>query len=150
MTERPEHIDDLNPVERELADAAIAVRGRAYAPYSKFHVGAALRTTDGTIHVGCNVENGSFGATICAERNAAAAAIAAGAVAEFAAIAITATSDEVCPPCGMCRQVLSEFNPRLPILLVSETGEVARAQLDELLPQRFRSELFTHHRGEKE
>lgn len=126
----------LSSDERLLVDAAIAVRDRAYAPYSRFHVGAAIRGRDGHIYVGCNVENASYGATICAERNAIAAAVAAGEQAPVM-IAITATSHEPCPPCGMCRQVLSEFGPELPILLVSDEGNVQRQNLAQLLPLQF-------------
>jgi len=97
----------ITPAQRnKLIAAARAARQRAYAPYSKFHVGAAVLDERGRIHVGCNVENGSFGLTVCAERNAVAAAIAAGA-ARVRAVAVFA--DEAASPCGACRQVLAEF-----------------------------------------
>jgi cytidine deaminase len=136
-----EHKDSLPPHERELVEAAIEVRGRAYAPYSRFYVGAAVRGQDGRIYVGCNVENASYGATICAERNAIAAAVSAGELRPVL-IAVTATSHEPCPPCGMCRQVLSEFGEDLPILLVSDEGEVLRQRLSALLPLQFHPRML--------
>lgn len=117
-----------------LTAAAGAVRERAYAPYSHFRVGAALLAGDGTIYVGCNVENASYGLTICAERNAVAHAVAAGAR-SFVAIAI-ATENGV-PPCGACRQVLAEFNPQLTVILLDGAGNQRIYSLAELLPVAF-------------
>ena len=91
-----------------LIDAAIAARLRAYAPYSNFQVGAAVLAADGRIFTGCNVENLSYGLTICAERNAIFAAVAAG-VREFSAMAIVADTRQPISPCGACRQVMAEF-----------------------------------------
>ena len=91
-----------------LIDAAIAARLRAYAPYSNFQVGAAVLAADGRIFTGCNVENLSYGLTICAERNAIFAAVAAG-IREFSAIAIVADTRQPISPCGACRQVMAEF-----------------------------------------
>lgn len=118
----------------ELAAAAVAVRERAYAPYSHFRVGAALRAGDGTIYVGCNVENASYGLTICAERNAVAHAVAAGARA-FAAIAVASANGA--SPCGACRQVLAEFNPQLTVILVDGAGDQRVYSLADLLPDAF-------------
>ena len=94
--------------KQELIDKALMAMKNAYAPYSNFKVGAAILTTDGQIFTGCNVENSSYGATICAERCAATKAISEGAK-EFASIAIVSSSEKFTYPCGICRQFLSEF-----------------------------------------
>ena len=133
--------ESLSEQEQALVVAAEAVRANAYAPYSRFKVGAAVQATDGSVHVGCNVENGSFGATICAERAAVGAAVANG-TPRLVCVAITATTDEPCPPCGICRQTLTEFGPHMTVLLVSESREIVRVSMAELLPVRFRSEIF--------
>ena len=105
-----------------LIPVAWAVRDRAYAPYSKFHVGAALLGADGVVYQGCNVENLSFGLTICAERNAIAQAVAAG-CREFSALVVVADTREPVSPCGACRQVMAEFGD-FPILMATrETTE---------------------------
>ncbi|OIP40485.1 MAG: cytidine deaminase [Deltaproteobacteria bacterium CG2_30_63_29] len=140
-------LDSLDPSALELVRHAQRARANAYAPYSRFRVGAAVRTASGDVYVGCNVENGSFGATVCAERNAVGAAIAAG-EREITTVAVTATADEICPPCGICRQVLSEFGPEMRVLLVTESEEIAEVSLSTLLPVRFRSEIFLHKEKE--
>ena len=117
-----------------LIEAASKARGRAYAPYSQFCVGAALLTKSGKIFTGCNVENVSLGLTICAERNAVAAAVAGGEK-ELAAIAIVTDFPEPVFPCGACRQVLAEFNPKLEVVAATIKGGRARALLSELLPR---------------
>ncbi len=119
-----------------LVAAAQQVRRNAYAPYSQFAVGAALLGTSGRIHVGCNVENASYGLTICAERNALFAAVAAGERA-FVALVVAAHDAEVFP-CGACRQVLAEFCDDLPILIVGEDGKRQETSLRALLPHAFR------------
>ena len=118
---------------QQLVTQAIEVAGRAYAPYSRFHVGAVLVGTDGRTFAGCNVENVSFGLTICAERNAVFAAVAAG-CREFAKIVITADTPEPTPPCGACRQVLAEFNPDMEVVLGTFGGKTSSHRLSELLP----------------
>ncbi|HEY5791794.1 MAG TPA: cytidine deaminase [Chthoniobacterales bacterium] len=120
-------------IERWIA-AARTAREEAYAPYSKFQVGAALVAVDGRIFSGCNVENISFGLTMCAERVALGQAIAAG-VREFAAIAIVADTVRPVSPCGACRQVLAEFHPSLEIYLCTLGGLCERFSLADLLPR---------------
>lgn len=114
--------------------AAVEARKPAYAPYSRFAVGAALVTASGRIFTGCNVENLSFGLTMCAERVALGAAVAAG-ERTFRAIAIVADTAVPVSPCGACRQVLAEFAPDLEIHLATLRGERARFTLSELLPR---------------
>jgi cytidine deaminase len=119
-----------------LARAARAARRRAYAPYSGFRVGAAV-LAGGAIYSGCNVENASYGLTVCAERVAVAAAIAAGAR-RIDAIAVASGTDEPTPPCGMCLQTLAEFaGPALPVRLVGARGGAVDTTLGELLPRAF-------------
>jgi cytidine deaminase len=127
----------MNAAERdELIRSALDAQMRAYCPFSNFPVGAALRTASGRIFQGVNVENVSFGLTICAERVAAGAAVAAG-EREFTAIAVVSRGGV--SPCGACRQVLAEFNPNLPIVMVDslKPSEGHHATLDRLLPSRF-------------
>ena len=124
---------------REMSSATLLTkaweaRERAYAPYSGFAVGAALETEDGNTFVGCNVENLSFGLTICAERVAVGAAIAAG-VRRFSKLAIVSDSKQPVSPCGACRQVLAEFAPDLAIICENREGEQFIASLSELLPR---------------
>ena len=120
----------------ELIRSALQAQTRAFCPYSNFPVGAALRTSSGRIFQGVNVENASYGLTICAERVAASAAVAAG-EREFALIAVVSRSGVA--PCGACRQFLAEFNPDLPILMIDSLNPatVQETTLTELLPGRF-------------
>ena len=125
------------PKNRNIAKlAAIArnVRDRAHAPYSHFQVGAALESEEGKVFSGCNVENISYGLTICAERNAVFAAVASGAR-SFRRIVIVADSKEPITPCGACRQVLSEFSEDMEVISVNLEGKEFRASLFELLPR---------------
>ena len=108
----------------------------AYAPYSKFQVGAALLAKDGRVFTGCNVENASYGATNCAERTAIFKAVSEG-YREFDAIAIVASSGEHIPPCGICRQVLAEFMPEGKVILDSEEKGMVTYLVRELLPSGF-------------
>jgi len=120
----------------EVLGLAREVQGRAHAPYSGFRVGAILETREGVTFSGCNVENASFGLTICAERNALAAAVAAGEK-EFRRLVLVTGGEDPVPPCGACREVLAEFNPDL--IIVSVAGESREEWcLAELLPRPFR------------
>lgn len=124
--------------ERALVEAARAVRERAYAPYSGFKVGAALETADGTVLVGCNVENATYGLTICAERSAIFRAIADGhPIRSFARIAIVAHTAEPTPPCGACRQLLWEFCGDIELVLANLERVTARYRMADLLPVPF-------------
>ncbi len=126
---------------RELLKQAAAARRNAYAPYSNFLVGAALLADDGSISTGCNVENASFGLTICAERNALFRAVAEG-KRGFSAIAVVAGSESPATPCGACRQVLAEFARDMIVILGNPQGEeTGQATLEELLPRRFGPEF---------
>ena len=121
--------------QRQLLAAARDVRWRAHAPYSKYRVGAAVLDERGRVHVGCNVENASYGLTVCAERNAVAAAVAAGAKRIRAAAVTTADGGT---PCGACRQVLAELGAAaMPILLARPTGAPRATTLGALLPDAF-------------
>src|SRR5918997_3617638 len=118
-----------------LISAARSVQARAYAPYSQFRVGAALESTDGTVFLGCNIENASYGLTICAERAAICAAVSAG-VRRFRRAVVVSDVDPPAAPCGACRQVLAEFGLDLPIDGVGTRGMV-RWRLSDLLPAAF-------------
>ena len=124
-----------------LFAAAEQARQRAHAPYSKFQVGAALLLADGSVAAGCNVENASYGLTVCAERNAIGAAQLTGQ--KPVAVAIVVDSREPTPPCGMCRQVLAEFgDAALPVASRTLKGQEARWTLGELLPHAFTRSFF--------
>jgi len=129
----------VNDRHAELVAAACEVRRRSYSPYSGFRVGAALLDDRGRLHTGTNVENASFGLSICAERAAVCAAVAAGATA-VTAIAICADGLEPTPPCGACRQVLLEFGPDMVVLLAGERGAdgpVREFTVRDLVPEAF-------------
>ena len=123
-----------------LVSAARGVRDRAYAPYSGYQVGAALRAKDGRVFTGVNVENSAYPTSMCAERNALATAVGAG-VREFAAVAVvTAADDDGRPgsPCGACRQALAEFGTGIDVILATDAGaEYTVLRLDQLLPHAF-------------
>ncbi|PIE24517.1 MAG: cytidine deaminase [Planctomycetota bacterium] len=126
----------MSPSERAAIAAARDAASKAYAPYSQFQVGAALVTEQDEIITGCNVENASFGLTLCAERGAAMRAVVQGSRFFFLLAIYTATESPT-PPCGACRQFLREFAPNLRILMGCNGDEVQVATLDELLPESF-------------
>jgi cytidine deaminase len=125
-----------------VLEAALAVRSQAYAPYSRFAVGAAVQAKSGVIYNGCNVENASYGLTICAERTALFQAIAAG-EREFSLLAVVADTPQPVAPCGACRQVMAEFGVDT-IVLANLAGDVCIYRLEELLPVAFRGETIKH------
>lgn len=119
-----------------LQAAALAARENAHAPYSKFRVGAALEDGNGRVHTGCNVENATYGLTLCAERVAVFKAISEGAR-EFRRIAIAADNETLTPPCGACRQILWEFCGDIEIVLLNPRGKSEGLRLKELFPRAF-------------
>jgi cytidine deaminase len=126
-------VDDLNPLTKRAREVAL----RAYAPYSRFRVGAAVSDATGAVHVGCNVENASYGLSICAERSSIFAAISAGAPRPFTALAVScidATNATGCSPCGACRQVIFEHLAPNAAIHVDGGGNFTVA---ELLPHAF-------------
>lgn len=130
----------IDPKVQELINAAIKVRNNAYCPYSNFAVGAALRTKTGEIITGCNVENGTFAPSVCAERNAICKAISEG-FREYEALAVVAYQEtEFTSPCGTCRQTLSEFcNKNMPVYLAKPSpARVMVTSISKLLPHAFR------------
>jgi cytidine deaminase len=119
-----------------LREAALRALDNAYAPYSNFRVGAALRTRSGEVVIGCNMENSAYGLAICAETLAVASAVSQG-LTEFDEIAIVTDDSEPTPPCGGCRQVLNEFAPNLKVSSYTRDGKEATWTLNELLPHAF-------------
>lgn len=127
--------------EPKLRERAFAAMQHAYAPYSNFRVGAALLGSDGSVAEGCNVENASFPAGICAERAAVSVALSRG-VRDFTAIVIATEAEAPTPPCGICRQVLMEFAPHLLVTSVTAGGAEAQWALGDLLPHAFTPKSF--------
>ncbi len=138
---------DITPPETLLSEAAVAdliaaareAQLSAYAPYSNFTVGAALLLSDGTVYKGCNIENASFGLTVCAERVAVFHAVAAGRM-DIVAIAVSTSAPKLCKPCGACRQVIAEFSRAdAPIVIISTIGSglSATETIIDLLPDNF-------------
>ena len=125
----------------DLVAAALAARANAHAQFSNFKVGAALEAADGTIVTGCNIENATYGLTMCAERVAMFKALSEG-HRVFTRVAIVADTSEPTPPCGACRQILWEFGGDLEIILANTHGATARFKLSELLPHPFDARLL--------
>jgi cytidine deaminase len=119
-----------------LLQAALDARAHAHAPFSKFRVGAAVEDDAGRIHTGCNVENATYGLTVCAERVAIFKAISEGAR-KFRRVAVAADTDDLTPPCGACRQILWEFCGDAEITLVNPRGKTEVYKLSYLLPKAF-------------
>ena len=130
----------LGPGDEALIRVAALARERAYAPYSRYRVGAAVRTRRNRIHGGANVENASYGLTVCAERCAVFAAVAAGETRDYEAVAVVVGGDQLPSPCGACRQVLAEFSPDLRVVLATTGGLRAVTTLRALLPDAFTAE----------
>jgi cytidine deaminase len=124
-----------------LIAAALKARENAHAPFSKFKVGAAIEDVDGRIHTGCNVENATYGLTICAERVAVFKAISEGAR-KFRRVAVVADTDTLTPPCGACRQILWEFCGDVEIMLANVKGDSEVMRLATLLPRPFDSSFL--------
>jgi cytidine deaminase len=122
--------------QTSLREAAMRALDNAYAPYSNFRVGAALRTRTGEVITGSNMENSAYGLAICAETLAVASAVSQG-LTDFEEIAIATDDSEPTPPCGACRQVLNEFAPSIKISSYTRDGKEAAWTLDELLPHAF-------------
>lgn len=140
LTQRDvDHGELTGALQGELLAAAREAQASAYAPYSNFAVGAAVLLSDGTIYRGCNVENASFGLTVCAERVAVFNAIADGRM-DIAAVAVVTSANKICKPCGACRQVIAEFSQAdNPILIVTACagGETTMEPITDLLPDTF-------------
>ena len=137
----------VDPVVQQAYKEALAVRTHAYTPYSGFKVGAAVVYDGGRrIQAGCNVENASFGATICAERNAVLAAIALSGCDRFDALVVVADTVEATPPCALCLQVLSEFcSPDMPVYLGDLSGKIDQYLFSDLLPHPFNGSSLARH-----
>lgn len=127
-----------------LVQAASAARSRARAPFSSFHVGAALLAGDGAVYSGCNIEASNYSLTCCAERVALFKALSEGA-SRFSAIAIVSDATAFTPPCGSCRQLLWEYCGDIPVVLAKPSGEQRLFWLRELLPEPFGTEFFRRH-----
>jgi len=126
----------MNEELKELVESARQVREKAYAPFSNFRVGAAVLTKDGKIYTGCNIESASYGLTVCAERVAIWKAVSEG-ESEFTNVAVVADTEELTPPCGVCRQIIWEFCGDVPVTFANLKGNVETVQMKELLPRAF-------------
>lgn len=133
----------------QMLQNALAVRKNAYVPYSKFAVGACAMAEDGELFVGCNVENASFGLTVCAEISAIVALISAGKK-QLKALLVVGSGPELCTPCGRCRQFMREFiDPGAPIYLCANDKIVETSTIEKLLPKSFGPKNLQYIRGEK-
>lgn len=126
----------MNEESEKLVEAARMVRERAYAPFSKFKVGAALLAKSGKVYIGCNIESASYGLTVCAERVAIWKAVSEG-EREFTNAAVVADTEELTPPCGACRQIIWEFCGDIPVTFANLHGKTETVQMKEILPRAF-------------
>ena len=131
----------MEHTEQELIKAASEVRENAFAPYSDFRVGAAVETENGNIYTGCNVESASYGLTVCAERVAIWKGISRGEK-KFGRIAVVVDTEELTPPCGVCRQIIWEFCGDVPVILANLHGKKEVVMMSELLPRAFDSKFL--------
>lgn len=122
--------------KEKLIELANEARERAFAPYSNFKVGAAVETVEGEIFIGCNIESASYGLTVCAERVAIWKAVSEGRM-NFKTIAVVVDTEELTPPCGVCRQIIWEFCHDIPVILANLKGKSEVIQMRELLPRAF-------------
>ncbi|MCL2402486.1 MAG: cytidine deaminase [Oscillospiraceae bacterium] len=127
--------------DRRLIDVAMEAMSHSYSPYSRFKVGAAVECEDGEVFAGCNIENAAYGATMCAEAVAIAAAVSAG-KRDFKRIAVISEGGDYCYPCGNCRQLLNEFSPGIEILSARSDGRYVSYPLSSLLPMAFGKEVL--------
>lgn len=127
--------------DEKLISAATDARERAFAPYSNFRVGAAVEAESGTIYIGCNVESASYGLTVCAERVAIWKGISCGEK-RFTQIAVVVDTEDLTPPCGVCRQIIWEFCGDVPVILSNLDGKTETIQMSELLPRAFDSKFL--------
>ena len=126
----------MDEIVGELIAAAVAAREKAFAPFSKFRVGAAVRTKQGKVYTGCNVESASYGLTVCAERVAIWKAVSEG-ESEFEEIAVVTDTQKSTPPCGVCRQIIWEFCGDVPVVMATCGGQHQTIPMSELLPHAF-------------
>lgn len=127
--------------KQKLIEAATKARERAYAPYSNFQVGAAVESESGDIYIGCNVESASYGLTVCAERVAIWKGISCGET-RFTQIAVVVDTEDLTPPCGVCRQIIWEFCGDVPVILSNLHGKTEMIMMSELLPRAFDSKFL--------
>jgi cytidine deaminase len=138
----------LDNKRKELVEAASAVRENSYAPYSKFRVGAAVEAKDGKIYSGCNIESASYGLTVCGERVAIWKAVSEGEH-EFKQIAVVVDTEELTPPCGVCRQILWEFCGNVPVTLANLSGKSETVMMEDLLPRAFGRRFLEQNKNAK-
>lgn len=131
----------MNDTSKKLIEAAKKVRERAFAPYSKFKVGAAVITKDGKIFTGCNIESASYSPTVCAERVAIWKAVSEGET-ELEQIVVVADTENLTPPCGVCRQIIWEFCGNIPVTMANLKGDSETISMKELLPRAFDMEFL--------